>query len=73
MRSSWSRKDVGTSEFSARWTAASETEGVIVILKSVARKPSNTSTVSLPGQNKSNLSSMAIEPWPCGLSSATGL
>ena len=45
----------------------------MVIMKSVAIKPSNTSTVSLPGQNESNLSSMAIEPCPCGLSSATRL
>jgi hypothetical protein len=59
------------SGLSAMCTAASEDERVIVMMKSVARKPNRTSTVSLPGQNESKRSSIAIEPSPWGLSSAT--
>ena len=43
----------------------------MVMMKSVAANPSRTSTNSLPCQNGSSRSSIAIEPSPCGLSSAT--
>lgn len=43
----------------------------MVIMKSVAAKPSRVRTKSLPCQNDSGRSSMAIEPSPCGLSLAT--
>ena len=45
----------------------------MVIMKSVAMKPRRASTISFPGQKESNLSSIAIEPCPCGLSEATRL
>ena len=57
--------------FSTRWAVASAAESVMVMRKSVAAKPSSTSTNSLPPQNDSSRSSMAIEPSPCGLSCAT--
>jgi hypothetical protein len=40
----------------------------MVIMKSVAMKPRRASTSSLPGQNESSRSSIAIEPCPLGLS-----
>ena len=43
----------------------------MVMRKSVAAKPSSTRTNSLPFQNDSSRSSIAIEPSPCGLSAAT--
>ena len=43
----------------------------MVIRKSVAAKPSKVRTNSLPCQNDSSRSSIAIEPSPWGLSSAT--
>ena len=43
----------------------------MVMTKSVAAKPSSTSTNSLPDHRPSNRSSMAIEPWPWGLCCAT--
>ena len=57
--------------FSTRCADASAAESVIVITKSVAAKPSSTRTKSLPFQKLSSRSSMAIEPSPRGLSSAT--
>ncbi len=57
--------------FSIRWALASAAERVIVMMKSVAAKPSSASTNSLPFQKLSSRSSIAIEPSPCGLSSAT--
>lgn len=57
--------------FSTRWVEASAAESVIVMRKSVAAKPSSVSTKSLPFQNDSSRSSMAIEPSPRGLSWAT--
>lgn len=57
--------------FSTRWVEASAADRVMVIRKSVAAKPSRASTNSLPFQNDSSRSSIAIEPAPCGLSSAT--
>ena len=53
------------------WAVASAADSVIVIRKSVAANPSSTRTKILPFQNDSNRSSIAIEPSPCGLSSAT--
>ena len=50
---------------------ASAAESVIVMTKSVTANPSSTSTKILPRQKGSSRSSIAIEPWPCGLSSAT--
>jgi hypothetical protein len=43
----------------------------MVITQEVATKPSRHRTNSLPFQNESRRSSMAIEPCPCGLSAAT--
>ena len=43
----------------------------MVIMKSVAAKPSSTKTKILPCQNDINRSSMANEPSPFGLSDAT--
>ena len=57
--------------FSIRWAVASAADRVMVIMKSVAAKPSRASTNSLPFQNDNSRSSMAIEPSPCGLSAAT--
>ncbi len=50
---------------------ASAADRVIVMMKSVAAKPSSTSTKSLPAHLGRTRSSIAIEPWPCGLSRAT--
>ena len=50
---------------------ASAADNVIVIMKSVAANPSRTSTNNLPFQKLSSRSSIAIEPSPCGLSTAT--
>jgi hypothetical protein len=41
------------------------------MIQDVATKPSSTSTNTLPRQNGSRFSSIATEPWPCGLSRAT--
>jgi hypothetical protein len=57
--------------FSTRCAVASAAESVIVMMKSVAANPSSTSTNSLPFQKPISRSSIAIEPSPCGLSSAT--
>ncbi len=57
--------------FSTTCAVASAAESVIVIRKSVAAKPSRTRTKSFPCQNDKSRSSMAIEPSPCGDSSAT--
>ncbi len=57
--------------FSIRWAVASAADRVMVMMKSVAAKPSRASTNSLPFQKVSSRSSIAIEPSPCGLSSAT--
>ena len=54
-----------------RWTAASAPDSVLVMTKSVAANPSSTRTSSLPFHQDSNRSSIASEPWPCGLSRAT--
>ena len=43
----------------------------MVMMKSVAAKPSSTRTKILPFQNVMSRSSMAIEPSPFGLSLAT--
>ena len=50
---------------------ASAEERVIVMIQEVATKPSSTRTKILPRQNGSSRSSIATEPWPCGLSWAT--
>jgi hypothetical protein len=50
---------------------ASAADRVMVMMKSVAAKPSSTRTNSLPFQNDSSLTSIAIEPSPFGLSAAT--
>ena len=57
--------------FSTRWAVASAADSVMVIRKSVAAKPSSTSTNTLPAQRGSNRSSMAMEPSPRKLSLAT--
>ena len=71
MASSWPCRTAGTCGFSTTWAAASAAESVMVMMKSVQAKPRSTSTKSLPRQNGSSRSSMAIDPWPCGLSAAT--
>ena len=43
----------------------------MVITQEVATKPSRQRTNSLPFQNESRRSSIAIDPCPCGLSAAT--
>src|SRR5215217_3534758 len=43
----------------------------MVMIQEVATNPRRTNTNVLPRQNGSSFSSMAIEPWPCGLSAAT--
>ena len=48
-------------------TAASAAERVIVTIQAVATNPSRQSTSSLPLQNESRFSSIAIEPCPWGL------
>ena len=68
---SWPCSSAGTFGFSTMCAVASAADSVIVIRKSVAAKPSSTRTNSLPFQNDSSRSSIAIEPSPCGLSSAT--
>ena len=57
--------------FSTMCAVASAAESVIVMMKSVATKPSRTSTKSLPFHHDSRWASIEIEPSPCGLSSAT--
>ena len=57
--------------FSSMCTVASAADSVIVMIHEVATKPSSTSTKILPRQNASRSSSIATEPCPCGLSSAT--
>ena len=61
----------GTLGFSTMCAVASAADRVMVIRKSVAAKPSSTSTNSLPFQKDSSRSSIAIDPSPCGLSTAT--
>ena len=68
---SWPCSAVPTNGFSTTCAVASAADSVIVMRKSVAAKPSSTSTNSLPRQNGSSRSSMAIEPSPRGLSRAT--
>ena len=65
------RRKPRTYGFSTTCAVASAADSVIVMMKSVAAKPSSTSTKSLPFQNDSSRSSIAIEPSPCGLSAAT--
>jgi hypothetical protein len=67
----WPSRKPGTSGFSRTWAVASAAERVIVMMKSVATKPSSTRTKSLPCHQDSSRSSIAIEPSPCGLSAAT--
>jgi hypothetical protein len=62
MRTSWPRKKLGTSGFSTICTAASAAERVIVTIHAVATNPRRQSTNSLPFQNESRFSSIAIEP-----------
>ena len=57
--------------FSTACALASAADSVMVMRKSVAAKPSSTRTNSLPFQNDSSRSSIAIEPSPRGLSRAT--
>ncbi len=54
-----------------RCTDASADDSVMVMIHEVATKPSSARTKIFPRQNGSNRSSIAIEPCPWGLSSAT--
>jgi hypothetical protein len=71
MATSWSRTNPAANGFSPRCTAASDADRVMVITQEVATKPSRHNTNTLPFQNESRRSSIAIEPWPCGLSRET--
>ena len=50
---------------------ASAADSVIVMIQDVQTKPSSVSTKNLPFQNGSSRSSIATEPCPWGLSTAT--
>ena len=65
------RSTAGTRGFWTVCAAASAADRVIVIMKSVAAKPSSTRTNSLPPHHGSSRSSIAIEPSPRKLSPAT--
>ena len=67
----WPRRKSGRNGFSRMCAVASAAESVMVMMKSVAAKPSRTSTNSLPDQRGRIRSSMAIDPWPSWLSRAT--
>jgi hypothetical protein len=71
MATSWPSKKLGTNGFSTMWAVASAAERVMVTSQPVATNPRRHRTNSLPLQNESRLSSIAIDPCPCGLSSAT--
>src|ERR687885_677390 len=71
MATSWPRRKPETNGFSVMWAEASDEERVIVTMKSVAMKPKRHKTKILPFQKESRRSSIAMEPWPCGLSAAT--
>ncbi|MEO5709294.1 MAG: hypothetical protein ABIQ59_05695 [Nocardioidaceae bacterium] len=71
MATAWPASRSGTLGFSMMCAVASAADRVIVIRRSVAAKPSSTRTNSLPFQNESSRSNIAIEPSPCGDSSAT--
>ena len=57
--------------FSSRCTVASADDKVMVMIHDVATNPSRMSTDVFPRQNGSSFSSIATDPWPCGLSAAT--
>ena len=67
----WCWRNAGVKGFSTMCAVASAEDRVMVMIQEVATKPSRHSTNSLPPQNDSSRSSMATEPWPCGLSAAT--
>jgi hypothetical protein len=67
----WPFRNAGRYGFSSIWTVASADDKVMVMIHEVATNPSSIKTNVLPRQNGSNRSSMATEPWPCGLSAAT--
>jgi hypothetical protein len=71
MVTSRSRSNSGTSGLPATCSVADEAESVMVKSHAVATNPSRNNTNSLPRQNDSKLSSMAIDPCPCGLAAAT--
>ncbi len=54
-----------------RCTEASADDSVMVMIQDVATNPSSTRTKILPRQKGSSRSSIATEPCPWGLSSAT--
>ena len=57
--------------FSSRCTVASADDKVMVMIHEVATKPEQDQHDVLPRQNGSSFSSIATDPWPCGLSAAT--
>ena len=61
----------GAKGFSMACADASAADRVMVIMKSVAAKPSSTRTNSLPAHHGRNRSSIAIDPEPRKLSRAT--
>ena len=68
---SWPPRYGARCGFSVRCAVASAADSVIVMMKSVAAKPSSTRTKILPFQYVISRSSMAMEPSPFGLSAAT--
>ena len=71
MSTFWSAQPGGAKGLSTRCSVASAADRVMVIRKSVAAKPSSTSTSSLPPHRGSNRWSIEIEPSPRKLSRAT--
>lgn len=67
----WSCRKLGTYGFSTMWAAPSAAESVMVMVKSVAAKPSSTRMKILPHQFGRKLANMAMEPPPLKLSLAT--
>jgi hypothetical protein len=63
--------EAGQKGFAAMWAVASEAERVIGTTHPVATNPSRHGTTSLPFQNESGSSSIAIQPCPWGLLRAT--
>ncbi len=71
MSTSWPCRNDGRYGFSTAWAVASAADSVIVTRRSVAAKPSSTSTKTLPAHHGRIRSSIAVEPSPLELSRAT--
>jgi hypothetical protein len=71
MTTCWPWRDSGVKGCSTMCAVASAAESVIVTTQPVATNPSRHRMSSLPFQKERRFSSIAIEPWPLGLSAAT--